>query len=55
MTLPQELLNSLIKSDSIGIAYQYALNAPVFLGFDDMNLSNGKEKIENILKLCKKN
>lgn len=55
MTLPQELLNSLIKSDSIGIAYQYALNAPVFLGFDGMNLSNGKEKIENILKLCKKN
>jgi hypothetical protein len=54
MTLPPEMLRSLIKADSIGIAYQYSFNAPVFLGFDEMNLTNGKEKIENILKLCKK-
>jgi hypothetical protein len=54
-SLPQETLSALIKSESIGIAYQYAYNAPVFIGFDEMDLLSGKEKIENIIKLCKKN
>jgi hypothetical protein len=54
VTLPVELLNSLTKSESIGVAYQYAYKAPVFIGFDGMELSNGREKIDNILKLCKK-
>jgi hypothetical protein len=54
-SLPQETLSALLKSESIGIAYQYAYNAPVFIGFDEMDLLSGKEKIENIIKLCKKN
>ena len=55
MTLPTDLLVTLINSESIGVAFQYAHDAPFFLGFEGMNLSEGKDKLENIIKLCKNN
>jgi hypothetical protein len=55
MTLPQELMLAIINSESIGVAFQFAYDAPFFLGFEGMNSSDGKEKLENIAKLCKNN
>ena len=54
MMLPNELLNKFVKVEIIGIAFQYNYEAPFFLGFNEMNLFDGKEKIENVIKLCSK-
>jgi hypothetical protein len=50
--LDERLLNSIRGAKTVGIAFQYAYEAPVFLGFDDMNFGDGAKKLPGFLNAC---
>ncbi|WP_338828779.1 hypothetical protein [Bradyrhizobium sp. 27S5] len=50
-TLNGELLNVIQRAATVGVAFQYTYGAPIFLGFDDMEFSEGA-KMPGFLRAC---
>lgn len=50
--LDERLLNGIRGAKTVGIAFQYSYEAPVFLGFDDMNFGDGAKKLPGFLNAC---
>ena len=44
---------ALRKAERVGVALQFNYDAPVFLGFDDMPIADGKPKLLGVLNQCK--
>jgi hypothetical protein len=49
---PREIL-ALRKAQRVGLALRFTYEAPVFLGFQDMPVAEGREKLVGILNQCK--
>ena len=50
--LDERLLNGIRGAKTVGIAFQYSYEAPVFLGFDDMNFGDGAKRLPGFLNAC---
>lgn len=51
--LPLKLLHQLLNSDTFGVAFQYTYEAPVFAGFEGVELKDGRNKLESLISLCR--
>jgi hypothetical protein len=51
--LNNDLVEQLKNAQTVGITFQMAYSAPVFLGFDDMNFSEGAKKLPGLITTCR--
>jgi len=51
-SLNDNLLGIFQRAQTVGVAFQYSYSAPSFLGFDDMDFSDGAKKLPGFLRAC---
>ena len=51
--LTPELVGRIKSAKSVGIAFQTIYGAPVFMGFDDMEIGDGREKLIGFISTCR--
>ena len=51
-SLDKDLVSKLFNATTLGIYFQYSYGAPVFLGFDSMDFSDGLKKLPALIKNC---
>jgi len=52
--LSPDLVKQISSAESVGVAFQKTYDAPAFLGFNRMELSEGREKLAGLLATCRK-
>jgi len=50
--LDKRLLTALQNAKEVGVAFQYAYNAPIFAGFSNMDFAEGAKKLPALLPNC---
>jgi hypothetical protein len=53
-SLNDRLLGAIQNANTVGVAFQYAHDAPVFLGFDGLHFADGSKKLPAFLSVCLK-
>jgi len=43
---------ALLNAETVGVAFQYAKEAPIFLGFQGMKLADAKPKLKGLMSTC---
>jgi hypothetical protein len=51
--LNKQLIDRLLAAKSVGVVFQYSYEAPFFLGFQGMDFTDGRAKLEGLLSRCK--
>ena len=50
--LDERLLMKILNAQTVGVSFQYAYDAPIFLGFDGMEISSARGKLSGLLSSC---
>jgi hypothetical protein len=51
--LTPDLVAKIRWAKTVGIAFQAACGAPVFMGFDDREVADGREKLAGFISSCR--
>jgi hypothetical protein len=52
--LTPDLVRQISSAKSVGVAFQAAYGAPMFLGFAGMELGDSRQKLAGLLATCRK-
>ena len=50
--LTPELVNKIKSAQTVGVAFQGAYGAPMFLGFNRMEIAEGRQKLTGFISTC---